>query len=146
MRRKIGLLMTFLLLTTCQIAHAEGQVVEIFHIEKGKVMKEIAHNTEVQKVTKKMLQQISGVYSNISPLPKKGIMMKLPIDPPIQVQNKWYSDYADEVIVIFSEEDPIPYLLLWDDENQPHFFTTQFNAKDLFNALNYYPNFGQNKP
>lgn len=116
---------------------AEQKPVEIFDIEEGRVVQERPTTNDIQKETEKMLKSISGVYKNLNPLPKKGVMVKVPLDPPIPVKNEWFNDLVDEAVFIFSFEEKDPYLLIWDDENLPHFYTFSTSTEKLMKLLKY---------
>jgi hypothetical protein len=116
---------------------AEQKPVEIFDIEEGKVVQESPTTSDIQKETEKMMKSISGVYKNLDPLPKKGVMVKIPLDPPISVKNEWFNDLVDEAVLIFSYEEEDPYILIWDDENLPHFYTFSTSTEKLMKLLKY---------
>lgn len=116
---------------------AETKPIEIFNIEKGKVVKEISTSTDINKETELIISSVSGVYKNLDPLPHKGFMVKIPVDPPIHLQNEWFNDYVDEVVIIFSNEEKDPYLMIWDDENRPHFYSFQMKTEKLEKLLSF---------
>lgn len=118
---------------------AEQTHVEIFDIEEGKVVKETPSTSEIQKETEKIIQSISGVYKNLDPLPQKGVMVKIPLDPPITLKNEWFHDLVSEAVLIFSNEEEDPYILIWDDENLPHFYTFSASTEKLMKLVKYQP-------
>jgi hypothetical protein len=118
---------------------AEQTHVEIFDIEEGKVVEESPSTTEIQKETEKMILSISGVYKNLDPLPKKGVMVKIPLDPPITLKNEWFHDFVNEAVLIFSYEEEDPYILIWDDENLPHFYTFSASTEKLMKMVKFQP-------
>jgi hypothetical protein len=118
---------------------AEQKPVEIFDIVEGKVVQESPVTTDIQKETEKMIKSISGVYKNLDPLPKKGVMVKIPLDPPFTLKNEWFNDFVNEAVLIFSYEEEDPYILIWDDENHPHFYTFKASTEKLMKLLKYQP-------
>jgi hypothetical protein len=116
---------------------AKQKPVEIFDIEEGKVVQESPTTSDILKETEKMMKSISGVYKNLDPLPKKGVMVKIPLDPPISVKNEWFNDLVDVAVLIFSYEEEDPYILVWDDENLPHFYTFSTSTEKLMKLLKY---------
>ncbi|MBS4192119.1 hypothetical protein KHA94_18295 [Bacillus sp. FJAT-49705] len=136
-RKIIALLFIGLLVFSVHI-HAQNQshMIEIFHLEKGKVIKEIPITATIQFEAEKFLTNIAGIYKNINPLPKKGLIVRIPLDPPLQVQNQWIHTLVDEMNIIF----PIgenPYIMIYDDENNTYFFTinSHLNSKNLSKDL-----------
>lgn len=118
---------------------AEQNPVEIFDIEEGKVVQESSATPDIQKETEKILKSISGVYKNLDPLPKQGVMVKIPLDPSITLKNEWFNDLVNEAVLIFSYEEEDPYILIWDDENHPHFYTFKAPTEKLMKLLKYQP-------
>ncbi|MFK4997415.1 hypothetical protein ACI2OX_07255 [Bacillus sp. N9] len=49
-------------------------------------------------------------------------MIKVPLQPAVQVENAWFNDLIDEVIIIIPPKEN-PYLMTFDNENRAHFFT-----------------------
>lgn len=110
--------------------------VKIFHIEKNEIIKTIPTNSKVQVEVTKIIKEIDGVVKHFKPIPDKGYMIKIPIEPPQQVKNKWINDLIDEVTIIIPEEEE-PYLLIFDDENKSYFLTFQTKIDTLLNNLNF---------
>jgi len=130
-------LFIFQLLSTNAIAQTNQQI-QIFDIEQDKVIKYVQLNTDVQQEVEKFLEGISGVYAKYNPIPNKGFMVRIPLEPNIMVRNKWFDDLVDEVTIIFpSQEDP--YLMLFDDENKPFFLTFEGNTENLLDFLDFKP-------
>lgn len=106
-------------------SHAPAQVnraVEIYDIEEEIVIKTIAMDSFFQKDSKIILQGISDIYKKFNPLPPKGLMVKIPLDPAIQVKNQWINTVVDELIIFFPEEEE-PFIMVYDDENNTYFFS-----------------------
>ncbi|KOP71128.1 hypothetical protein AMS60_24065 [Bacillus sp. FJAT-21945] len=123
MIKKIALtvLITFLFTPT----HAPAQmknVIEIYDIEQEIVIKTITKNPLIQKASEKTLQGISDIYKNFNPLPEKGLMAKIPLDPATHVVNQWVNTVVDELIIFFPEEAE-PFIMIYDDENTTYFFS-----------------------
>lgn len=103
--------------------HAEiMNQIEVFDIEKESVIKTVPSNPMIQAEAENILKHIHDIYKKINPIPKKGLMMKIPIKPMIHVKNQWMDSLVDEMI-IFYPEDEEPYIMTYDDENHFFFFT-----------------------
>lgn len=96
--------------------------IEVFDIEKGSVIKTVPPNPIFQTEASKILNSIKDVYKKINPIPKKGLMVKIPLSPMIPVQNQWIHSLVDEIIIFFPEGEK-PYIMTFDDENNYYFFT-----------------------
>jgi hypothetical protein len=72
----------------------------------------------------------------VKPLPSKGYIVKIPINPPLMVQNQFINAPVDNIFIIFTETEP-PILLLLDEKGKP--FVYNFSAKT--DTLKKYLNF-----
>ena len=127
----------FQLISTNGIAQTNQQI-QIFDINKGKVIKVLQMNTDLQQEVEKFLEGITGVCVKYNPIPNKGFMIRIPLEPNIKVRNQWFNDLVDEVTIIFSGQEK-PYLMVFDDENRPHFLTFEGNIGKFLGLLNFKP-------
>jgi len=104
--------------------------IEIFDIAKEAVVKSFLPNPEVQKEAESYLKGITDICPKLNPIPKKGFMVKIPLDPPVQVENELVKASVDEVIIIFPEEEK-PYLMLFDGEDRPLVFYFEGNTEEF---------------
>lgn len=112
--------------------------IEIFHIEKGKVIKKIDHNDEIQHEVEKLLDGISDIYKKLNPIPNHGYMVKVPLYPAYSLKNNWFEGAVTEVIVIFPKYEN-PYLMIYDEENGSLFFTINKSVDSFLSKLNFIP-------
>lgn len=127
----------FQLLSTSGIAQTTQQI-QIFDIDQDKVIKYVQLNTDVQQEVEEFLEGISGVYAKYNPIPNKGFMIRIPLEPNIMVRNKWFDDLVDEVTIILPSQEA-PYLMIFDDENKPFFLTFEGNTEKLLDLLDFKP-------
>lgn len=127
----------FQLISTNCIAQTNQQI-QIFDINKGKVIKFVQINTDLQQEAEKFLEGITGVYVKYNPFPNKGFMIRIPLEPNIMVKNQWFNHLVDEVTIIFSGQEK-PYFMFFDDENRPYFFTFEGNTENFLKLLNFKP-------
>lgn len=104
---------------------AEPLQIEIFYIDKGKVIKELPSNEVIEQEVATILAGITDLYRGFEPIPPKGHMIKIPLEKPVKVKNEWLDDLINEVILIFPEYEN-PHLMVFGDDNSHYFF--QFNA------------------
>jgi hypothetical protein len=127
MRKMMIILLSAMFLYSSSI-HAQGiKNVELYDIQKDSVTQIVPTNAEFQKAAEDYLKGINGIYVKVKPIPNQGYMVKIPLEPSIQINNEWITEPFDEVIIIFTKEEP-PYLMVFDDENNPHFFHFQGNT------------------
>ncbi|WP_028403200.1 hypothetical protein [Ectobacillus panaciterrae] len=137
MKKTIFLLLLFLSLTSGAMAQTSSNV-EIFDVNKGRIMKKIPANEGIQKEASSYLKEITAVYNKLSPLPNEGYMIKIPLEPAFRMQNQWLYSVVDEVIVIYNGHEK-PYLMVLDDENSPYFFTFNKDTNTLLKQLKFQP-------
>lgn len=136
MARKIFIFVILLLFFSSTIqsqVHAEGKA-EIFHINRGKVIKRVPMNDFIHKEAKSIIQSVTDLYRELEPIPHKGYMVKIPLDPAIEVKNQWLEDLVSEVIVIFPEYEN-PHIMLFNNENMPYFFKFDGSVDKLLDKL-----------
>ena len=109
--------------------------IELLDIEQNKIIT-IQAKPKIQLEAKKIIKEVNGVVKKINPFPNKGYMVKIPLKPPLQLESKWVNALIVEVIIIIPEDEK-PYLLLFDDENKPYFFTFKTDIDTLLNTLEF---------
>ncbi|GLB61687.1 hypothetical protein [Cytobacillus sp. NCCP-133] len=136
MVRKILLSFVYIFfLLNLQTVNAQNSTnIELLDIEKNKITKTIPTNPEIQLEAERMIKEIDDVVKKLKPVPDKGYMIKIPLEPSHRLENKWMNAMIDEVIIIIAENEK-PYLLLFDDENNPYFFTFDTTIDLLRNTL-----------
>ncbi|MEH7344635.1 hypothetical protein V7122_12315 [Bacillus sp. JJ1532] len=111
-------------------AREQGEKIEVYHIDEAKVIKEIPSTATIHLEAEKYLSNISGVYKKINPIPNKGFIVRIPLRPPLEVQNQWIHTLVDEMSIFYPiGEDP--YIMIFDDENNVYFFTIDGNILDF---------------
>lgn len=96
----------------------------------------IQSNPNVPKEVKKFLEGITGVYVKYNPIPNKGFMIRVPLEPNIVVKNQWFNDLVDEVTIIFTDQED-PYLMVFNDENRMFFFTFKGDTANFLRLVNF---------
>lgn len=126
----IPILFLFNLLTVSAQGITE---IELLDIEKNKIIT-TPTNPKIQLETKKIIKEIDNIVKKFNPIPDKGYIVKIPLTPSLRLENKWVNTLIDEVIIIIPENEK-PYLLIFDDEKKPHFFTFKTEIDTLLKTL-----------
>ncbi|RAS74349.1 hypothetical protein [Priestia endophytica] len=108
--------------------------VEVFDLTQSKVVKITPTNKVLQKEAEKSIRSITLLSKKVSPLPRKGALVRIPLDPAVSIRNEWMDDLVDEVIIIFSEREK-PLLMVFTDENRTLFFEFNYNPKEIRTLL-----------
>jgi hypothetical protein len=130
--------MLVLLILSSSTVQASGQI-EIFSINKGEVVKVVSTSQEIQHEVEEILHQITDIYREFEPIPSRGYMIKVPLDPAVQIKNKWANHDVIQVILIFPEYEN-PHLMVFDRENRSYFFTLNRSVDSFLTKIDFIPN------
>ncbi|MFP3886063.1 hypothetical protein U8V97_11350 [Priestia filamentosa] len=108
--------------------------VEVFDLTQSKVVKITPTNKVLQKEAEKSIRSITLLSKKVSPLPRKGTLVRIPLDPAVSIKNEWMDDLVDEVIIIFGEREK-PLLMVFTDENRTLFFEFNYNPEEIRTLL-----------
>ncbi|MFC3882284.1 hypothetical protein ACFOU2_01565 [Bacillus songklensis] len=136
MVNKLAVFLFIMLLFTPHVMAQNNKNVEVLNIEHNRVIKTVASNPAIQKEGEKYLNRITDIYRKFRVIPNEGYMIKIPLEPSVAIQNQWMNDLVNEVIIIVGEQEE-PYLMVFDDENNPRFFTFKGDIDVLLKALNF---------
>ncbi|QOY35490.1 hypothetical protein AWH56_022845 [Anaerobacillus isosaccharinicus] len=128
-------LLIFILISTTVTAQTDKNIF-IFNIEKDEIIKTVPTSSLVQKEIENYIVEINNVVRKFNPIPEKGYMIKIPLEPSIQIENKWMNALVDEAVLVIPEGED-PYLLIFNDENNPFFFTFEGKIDELLKLLNF---------
>ena len=118
------------------IVSAQGITeIELLDIEKNKIIT-MPTNPKIQLETKRIIKEIDNIVKKFNPIPDKGYIVKIPLTLSLRLENKWVNTLIDEVIIIIPENEK-PYLLIFDDENKPHFFIIKKEIDTLLKTLDF---------
>ncbi|QED46713.1 hypothetical protein [Cytobacillus dafuensis] len=131
----IVLVMLCIFLNTSNIYGQNVGQIEIFDIEKGMVTHTVPMTPTIQKNIEEIVKEIHDVYKKFNPIPNKGQMIKIPLNPPIPVQNQWLHSLIDEIIIFLPEEGK-PFIMTYDDENHTYFFISNNSMEKLLKEFN----------
>jgi len=100
--RKILLLSIsiFLLFNLFIVSAKSSTSIELFDIEKNEVIKVIPTNPEIQLEVEKIINEVDNIVKKLKPIPDKGYMIKIPLEPSLLLENQWVYARIDEVIII----------------------------------------------
>lgn len=143
MKKTFIVLFLSVLLFASGMTPAKDGAVEIFDIEKGEVIRTLPGNEQVRKEVEKMLNGVTGIYADFNPIPDKGYMVKVPLEPPFRLKNKWFDDYVTEVIVIFPEYEN-PHLLVFDKRADSFFLTFDHSVDTFLKKIKFMPKSSDN--
>lgn len=126
----------FLLMNLIVVNAQTRPNIELLDIEKNEITKTVPTNPKIQFEAEKIIKEIDNVVKKLKPIPDKGYMIKIPLEPSHRVENKWIYALIDEMIIIIPKNEK-PYLLLFDDENKSYFFTFDSKIDPLLKTLDF---------
>lgn len=112
--------------------------VEIFDIGASTVVKKIPSNEIIQNEVVNILENITGVYVKIKPMPRDGYIIKVPLEPSVRTKNHWLTDQGimsvNEVFIfLLSQEKPFILVMY---NNMPYFYTFEGNTEVIMKEIN----------
>ncbi|MBM7703938.1 hypothetical protein [Metabacillus iocasae] len=134
MIKKISIAL-LLMLFISSAAEAQTPKVEVFNIDKGKVEKSVTMTPVLQDEAQKSVKSMTGIFKKVSPIPKTGYLVKVPLDPAVPVKATGIDVLTSEVIIVISEEQK-PILMIFDNENRAFFFEFSHDITKLKKELN----------
>lgn len=112
-----------------------SNTIEIFDIGNGSIIKKALSDEFVQMESQKCLESITNIYPKYNPIPDNGIIIKIPLNPSVEIKNAWIEDKVDELNIIYSKQDK-PILMIFEHNKTPVFFEFQFDTIGLLKKLN----------
>lgn len=94
---------------------------EVFDVKKESVTRTFELTDEIHAEVKRWLASITGPAPLVRADPDNGIVLHIPLRPPIQVERPDFHASANEVFV-FVPKDQKPYLLIFSEQNEPRIF------------------------
>lgn len=92
-------------------------------------------DSAIQKEAVQYAKSITGPFKNLNVVPKDGHMIKIPLSKPVSITNQWLQTTIDEVLILLPLNEK-PYIMLYDDENNPHFYYVKGDPKGLLKEMN----------
>lgn len=112
-----------------------NQQIEVFDCKKEMVIQKQSLDPAIQKEAVQYAKAITGPFKNLNVVPKDGHMIKIPLSKPISIMNQWLHTTIDEVLILLPQNEK-PYIMLYDDENNPHFYYVKGNPNRLLKQMN----------
>lgn len=123
----------FCFFSTNAFAQVDKQI-EVFDCQKEIVIQKQSLDAAIQKEAVQYAKSITGAFKNLNVVPKNGYMVKIPLSKPVAITNQWIHTTIDEVLVLLPLHEK-PYIMIYDDENNPHFYYVQGYPEQLLKHL-----------
>jgi len=136
MKKQLFLSCLFLFLLTTSASAQETKQVEIFDISKERVVKKVPATSDIQEDAKQLITSTTSVYTKVKPLPSKGFMIKIPLEPALMIQNQWMHEKVNQVIFVFPLNER-PFYLVVDKGKRTHLFNFDGETDTLLRKLQY---------
>lgn len=116
------------------ITKATGNNIEVFDIKQGKIIKYAPNTEAIQKEVRQFISTIKGLSPSVRIEPRDGMAYKIPVQPPLNYQGKWFSTIIDEVFLMVGTKEE-PRLLVFDDENKPYVFEFKHDVNGFLKLM-----------
>lgn len=110
--------------------------IQIFDISKGKVVKKLKTSAAVQEQAIQIINSITGLYAKVQPLPDKGYIVRVPVNPALKVRNQFINATIDKIYIIFTEKEP-PFVLILDSSEKPFVYNFDCKIDELVKYLDF---------
>ncbi len=135
MIKKIGVISLLLFLLSTNALANTNQQIEVFDCQKEMVIQKQSLDPIVQKEAVQYAKAITGPFKNLNVVPKDGYMIRIPLSKPVSITNQWLHTTIDEVLILLPLNEK-PYIMLYDDENNPHFYYVKGKPGLLLKQMN----------
>lgn len=127
MAKKLLVLLSFLVifLHSLHVNAQDSNNIEIFDPKQNKVVKVVQLSPEIQNMVAGWITNINGMCGKLDPITDDGYAIRVPLNPPVTVNNNWLNAVVREVYILIPEKDP-PFYLIFEGENKLSCF--QFNG------------------
>lgn len=123
-------------------ARSEKPAIEVFDIGKGEIISKTPLTSDVQNEVFNYIKSIKSLYTKVIPFPEKGYVIRVPLDPPMNVNIKLLNDVGikslDSVFIILSNKEA-PVLLVLDNQRRPYFYTFNASIQPLLDYVKLKP-------
>lgn len=106
----------FISINSTHVNAQDNKYVEIFDPKQDKVVKVVQSNPQIQNMITSWITNIDGLYKN-DPATEDGFVVKIPLDPIVNVNSKALNALISEVYILIPENEP-PCYLIFEDENR----------------------------
>jgi len=128
---------TLILICVClQPTFSQSNQIELLDIKTDQIIYTVSSSSPIQSLVKNYVTGIDGIVKDFNPIPEEGMMVKVPLEPPVHVENEWINEIVTEVILI-RPIDGAPSILIFNDENTPYFFTFSGELNTLFELIDF---------
>lgn len=136
-QRFFTILILFIMILHPQVIHADNQeYIEIFDPQQNKVVEKVPLSEEINNMVADWIKDIAEIYTTVNPIRDDGYAIRFPLNPAIEMKNKWMNTTVEEIYLIIPEKDP-SFLIVFETENKPVFFLFPGEIDKLSDVLDF---------
>ncbi|SHH66255.1 hypothetical protein SAMN02745207_01888 [Clostridium grantii DSM 8605] len=138
MIKKISVVIVLLIMfLQPKVISAKGfKYVEIFDPKQEKVVKVVQLNSEINDMVSSWVKNVDSLYGIVDPITDDGYALRIPLDPPINVETKCLKGLINEVFILIPEKQP-PFFMVFENESKVNCFSFDGNIDELSKALDF---------
>ncbi len=137
MKRKIfSIVAAILFMMAIQPVSAQQTTdLEVYDIEKEQIVKRIPNTPEIQQDITQYLKTINQAVPPLGQVPKKGKMVRIPLQPPAPIENQWIKGTLYEVFLILLP-DRDPFIIVYDESRKPYLLQSSYVPQHIVKLVN----------
>lgn len=109
---------------------------DIIDSKQNLVVKSVQMNSEINNMVSSWVNSIDNFCGKISPITVEGYKVRIPLDPPVEVNKKSLTAKVSEVYIIVPQNKS-PFFIIFEDKNKPSYFKFHGNIDNLSKALDF---------
>ncbi|WP_127585331.1 hypothetical protein [Paenibacillus koleovorans] len=115
--------------TSNSVTAAPSQEAQVFDIKLGKIVHTFPNTPELRLEVEKWIGSIEGLVAAVNPEPLEGVIIRIPLNPVLQINNEWLRNRAVQAFLFVSHSTvDKPALLLLDEQEQPMVYRLKMSA------------------
>lgn len=138
MVRKISVVVMLLIILLHSVtSHAEDfKYAEIFDPKQDKVVKVVKVNKKIYNTVTGWIKNVDGIYGKNDPVTDDGYAVRIPLEPPVQIENEWMNALVSEVYILIPEKDPA-FFMVFESGSKLSCFPFNGDIKKLSKILDF---------
>ncbi len=122
-------------------AQPKGQV-QVFNVAKEQVVLTMHNSEELQQQARSWLSCVTGMVPQVSVEPKRGLVIRIPLDPPVAASLPLVREKIQDVFLFIESPEAVdPKLLVFTVDNKPALLQLKVDLQPFIQKIQTQPSF-----